>query len=126
MAKKILIIDDEPNLVVLLEARLKTQGYEILTAYDGQSGLEMAKKHKPNLIILDLMLPKIDGHKVCGLLKNDTRYAKIPIILFTARAQDSDRQMAKELGADAYITKPFEPKVLLSKIEELLLNQGNK
>jgi DNA-binding response OmpR family regulator len=126
MAKKILIIDDEPNLVVLLEARLKTQGYEILTAYDGQSGLEMAKKHKPDLIILDLMLPKIDGHKVCGLLKNDTRYAKIPIILFTARAQDSDRQMAKELGADAYITKPFESKVLLSKVEELLLNRGDK
>lgn len=126
MAKKILIIDDEANLVVLLESRLKTHGYEILTAYDGQSGLEMAKKYKPNLIILDLMLPKIDGHKVCGLLKNDTRYAKIPIILFTARAQDSDRQMAKELGADAYITKPFEPKVLLSKIEELLSNQGNK
>ncbi len=126
MAKKILIIDDEANLVVLLESRLKMHGYEVLTAFDGQSGLEMAKKYKPNLIILDLMLPKIDGHKVCGLLKNDTRYAKIPIILFTARAQDSDRQMAKELGADAYITKPFEPKVLLSKIEELLSSQGNQ
>jgi len=118
--KKILIVDDEPNLMVLLESRLKIQGYEVIMASDGQAGLETAKRCKPDLIILDLMLPKMDGYKVCGLLKNDTRYAKIPIILFTARIQESDRQMAKELGADAYVTKPFDPKILLAKIEELL------
>lgn len=118
--KKILIVDDEPNLMVLLESRLKIQGYEVMMASDGQAGLETAKRCKPDLIILDLMLPKMDGYKVCGLLKNDTRYAKIPIILFTARIQESDRQMAKELGADAYVTKPFDPKILLAKIEELL------
>lgn len=118
--KKILIVDDEPNLMVLLESRLKMQGYEVIMASDGQAGLETAKRQKPDLIILDLMLPKMDGYKVCGLLKNDTRYAKIPIILFTARTQESDRQTARELGADAYVTKPFDPKVLLAKIEELL------
>lgn len=118
--KRILIVDDEPNLMVLLESRLKIQGYEVIMASDGQAGLETAKRCKPDLIILDLMLPKMDGYKVCGLLKNDTRYAKIPIILFTARIQESDRQMAKELGADAYVTKPFDPKILLAKIEELL------
>ena len=125
MSKKILIIDDEINLVVLLESRLKMQGYEVITASDGQAGLEMAKKYKPDLIILDLMLPKMDGYTVCGLLKNDRRYAKIPIILFTARIQESDRQTGKEVGAEAYITKPFDPKVLMAKIEELLSKSSN-
>jgi len=68
----------------------------------------------------DVMMPKMDGYKVCGLLKNDARYSKIPIILFTARAQQDDAQVGKEVGADAYITKPFEPPILLAKIEELL------
>ena len=120
MAKKILVIDDEPQIVVLLENRLKASGYECLTAGDGLTALDMAKQHKPNLIILDLMLPKMDGYKVCGFLKKDSRYAKIPIILFTARAQDADKRLAEEVGADAYIVKPFEPKVLLEKIQELL------
>ena len=82
--------------------------------------VEKAKKEKPDLIILDLMLPKMDGYKVCGLLKADARYNKIPIIMFTARAQESDAKMGADVGADGYITKPFEPQALMAKIEELL------
>ena len=118
--KRILVVDDEAELVKAVQVRLKHEGHEVLTARDGQEGLEKARKEKPDLIILDLMLPKMDGYKVCGLLKADTRYSKIPIIMFTARAQESDVKMGKEVGANAYITKPFEHQVLLDKIAELL------
>ena len=118
--KRILVIEDEAELVQAIEIRLKQSDYEALIAYDGQEGLEKARKEKPDLIVLDLMLPKMDGYKVCGLLKSDTRYSKIPIIMFTARAQESDKKMGEEVGADAYITKPFDHQALLKKIKELL------
>ena len=120
MVKRILVVDDEPNIVLMLEGRLKANGYEVLSAGDGVTALDMVKKEKPDLVILDLMLPKMDGYKVCGLLKKDTRYAKIPIVMFTARAQEEDRKMGEEVGADAYLTKPFEPQILLAKIQELI------
>lgn len=120
MSKKILIVDDEIQLVEMVRIRLEAAGYEVIAAYDGQEGLDKAKKDKPDLIILDLMLPKMDGYKVCGLLKNDSRYSKIPIIMFTARAQEDDMKLGKELGAEEYLTKPFEPALLLDKIKELL------
>jgi len=120
MAKRILIVDDEVQLVEMVKMRLEAAGYEIISAYDGQEGFDKAKKDKPDLIILDLMLPKMDGYKVCGLLKNDARYSKIPIIMFTARVQDEDMRLGKDLGAEEYVTKPFDPKILLSKIKELL------
>jgi DNA-binding response OmpR family regulator len=118
--KKILVVDDEQDLVAIVKMRLEANNYEVLAAYDGQEGLDKARKENPDLIILDLMLPKMDGYKVCGLLKKDTRYSKVPIIMFTARAQESDKTLGGEVGADAYITKPFEPQVLLTKIKELL------
>lgn len=118
--KKILVVDDEIESVGLIKMQLEANDYETITAYDGQEGLEKAKKEKPDLIILDLMLPKTDGYKVCRMLKFDDKYKKIPIILFTARAQESDKKMGEEVGADAYIIKPFEPQVLLDKIKELL------
>ncbi|MCX5698451.1 MAG: response regulator [Candidatus Omnitrophica bacterium] len=120
MPKTILVVDDEPQLVDLVKMRLEANNYLVLTADDGQEALEKARQDKPDLIILDLMLPKMDGYKVCGLLKADARYNKIPIILFTARAQESDRKTGKDVGADAYITKPFEPQTLLGAIKELL------
>lgn len=120
MAKRILIVDDEPQMVDMLKIRLEASGYEIITAYDGQEGLEKARKEKPDLMILDLMLPKMDGYKVCGLLKKDARFAKIPIIIFTARAQQEDMALGEEMGANAYITKPFDSQVLLAKIAELI------
>lgn len=121
MAKKqILLVDDEPQLVDMVKMRLEANGYGVFVAYDGQEALEKARNEKPDLIILDLMLPKMDGYEVCGLLKKDSRYAKMPIIMFTAKAQEEDIKLGKEVGADAYITKPFEHQVLLSKIKELL------
>ena len=120
MAKRILIVDDEVQLVELVKMRLEAAGYETVSAYDGQEGFDKAKKEKPDLIILDLMLPKMDGYKVCGLLKNDARYSKIPIIMFTARVQEEDVRLGKDLGAEEYVTKPFDPKILLSKIKELI------
>lgn len=118
--KKILIVDDERDLVEMVSLRLKANGYRVITALDGMEALKKAKADGPDLIILDLMLPKMDGYKVCGLLKKDTRYAKIPIIMFTARAQGEDVKLGREMGADAYIRKPFEAKVLLAKVKELV------
>jgi DNA-binding response OmpR family regulator len=123
MPKKILLVEDEKDLASTIFFRLSTKGYEVILAYDGQEGLDKARADKPDLIILDLMLPKIDGYKVCALLKSDSRYSNIPILIFSARAQDEDRKKAKEAGADFYMTKPFEPEVLLSKLKELLKEQ---
>jgi len=117
---KILVVDDEEDIVALVRMRLETEGYEVIVASDGQQALDTAKKEMPNLIILDLMLPKIDGYKVCRMLKFDERYKKIPIILFTARSQGSDKDLGMEVGADAYLTKPFDSKVLLDNIKRLL------
>ena len=118
--KKILLVEDEKDMAYAVTLQLEAKGYEVITASDGKEGLDMARTKKPDLIILDLMLPKIDGYKVCRMLKFDDKYMKIPIILFTSRAQGSDKKTGKEVGADAYITKPFEPNVLLDKIHELL------
>ncbi|UCD14892.1 MAG: response regulator [Candidatus Omnitrophota bacterium] len=118
--KKILLVDDEPELVDLVKMRLETNDYEVITAYDGQEALRKARGQNPDLIILDLMLPKMDGYMICGLLKKDARYSKIPIVMFTARAQVEDKVLGENLGADAYLVKPFDPTVLLSKIKELL------
>ena len=121
--KKILVVDDEPDIVNMLKMRLEASGYEVIIAGDGNTAYNKAKSDSPDLIILDLMLPNMDGYQVCGLLKKDTRYAKIPIIIFTARAQKSDQDLGLEVGANAYITKPFEAKELLEKIKSLLGGQ---
>lgn len=117
---RILLVDDEPDLVQMVSVRLAASGYEVIPAYDGQQALDQVKQVKPNLIILDLMLPKLDGYKVCRLLKFDERTKHIPVLIFTARAQVEDVTLATECGADAYLTKPFEAKTLLAKLQELL------
>ena len=116
----ILLVDDEPDLVELVSQRLQATGYDVMTACDGQQALDQVKKKRPDLIILDLMLPKLDGYKVCRLLKFDERYKRIPILIFTARAQEEDIKLATECGADEYLTKPFEAKILLEKLKGLL------
>ncbi len=121
---RLLLVDDEPDLVQMVSVRLKAAGYEVSTAYDGQEALDKVKQARPDLMILDLMLPKLDGYKVCRLLKFDERTKSIPILIFTARAQVEDVTLATECGADAYLTKPFEAKALLGKIQELLLAAG--
>lgn len=118
--KRILLVEDEKDMAYAVTLQLEAKGYEVITASDGREGLDKAHTRKPDLIILDLMLPKLDGYKVCRMLKFDNKYKDIPIILFTARAQESDKKTGKEVGADAYITKPFEPSVLLGTISELL------
>ncbi|MFH1387031.1 MAG: response regulator [bacterium] len=120
MAKKILVVDDEPELVVLTKARLEASGYEVITAADGEAGLKKAHEEKPDLIILDLMLPKMDGYQICRLLKFDANYSHIPIIMLTARLQDEDKKMGLEVGANAFFTKPFDNQLILAKVKELL------
>jgi len=94
--KKILVVDDEPNITMVMQEQLELQGYSVIVASDGTEGLEKAKKEKPDLIILDVMLPKMNGYEVCGLLKQDEKYASIPIILFTGRTQDSEKELGKK------------------------------
>ncbi len=118
--KKILLVDDEPQLVEMVKMRLEANNYEVILASNGEQALEKARGEKPDLIILDIMLPKMDGYKVCRMLKFDDKYSSIPVIMFTARSQKSEKSMGEEVGADAYIIKPFEPKMLLIKIKELL------
>ncbi len=118
--KRILVIDDEPDMLYALKMQFEASHYEVLTAQDGQEGLNLARKEMPDLIILDLMLPKLDGYKVCRMLKFDKKYNAIPIMMFTARAQQSDEQLGYEVGADAYMAKPFEPSKLMEKIKGLL------
>ena len=107
-AKKILVVDDEPELVKALELRFSNEGFHVITAADGEEGLRKAKEEGPDLIILDIMLPKMDGYKVCNQLKSDARYQQIPIIMLTVKYQDKDKIEGFKTGADEYITKPFE------------------
>lgn len=118
--KRLLLVEDEEALVELMKVRLEANGYEIMVAVDGQQGLELARQFRPDLMILDLMLPKMNGYEVCALLKQDKNYSAIPILIFTARAQENDKKLALDVGADDYIVKPFEPPALLAKIDKLL------
>ena len=120
MPKKILIVDDEPNLLEIVQISLEMEGYECIVAYDGFRALDRARKEKPDLIILDVMLPGLNGYKVCRLLKFDEQYKHIPIIMLTAEAQEKDRLTGEKTGADYYMTKPFEADKLLAKVAELL------
>ncbi len=117
---KILIVDDESDIVSALTIRLESLGYEIISAEDGITALEKARSEKPDLILLDVMLPKLDGYKVCRMLKFDEKYKDIPIIIITAKGEELNRRMGMDMGANAYITKPFKPEDLTSKIKELL------
>jgi len=115
--KKILVVDDEPDLVETVRFPLEMEGYQVLVSYNGEDGLTQARREKPDLIILDLMLPKLDGYKVCRLLKFDERYKHIPILMLTAKVQERDRILGKETGADEYMTKPFDIDQLMEKVK---------
>ncbi|MCB0834371.1 MAG: response regulator [Bacteroidetes bacterium] len=115
---RILIVDDYQNLVELMALRLRAEGYEVITAFDGMQGLQLARTQHPDLVILDVLLPKMDGFKVCRLLKFDERFRKTPIIMLTSRARDIDRQMGMDMGADAYFLKPYDPSILLREIHD--------
>ncbi len=122
--KRILVVEDQAAIINMLRMRLEANNYEVITAVNGQEGLEKARKENPNLIILDIMLPKMNGYKVCQLLKADPKYRAIPIIISSGRTPQEIRKVGQEVGADAYVSKPFEAAVLLSKIKELLEKNG--
>ena len=117
---KILLVDDEPSLVKVVSRRLESEGYEVSVAMDGQEALDKVMEQRPDLIVLDVMLPKISGYEVCRKLKWDLRYQKIPVLMFTAKVQEIDERIGFEAGADAYLRKPFRAPELLEKIKELL------
>ena len=122
MAEKsrILLVDDEPSIVKMVGKRLEVEGFEVVVAMDGQDALEKARTVNPDLIVLDLMLPKLNGYEVCTMLKQDGRYQRIPIVMFTAKAQDKDEKMGLECGANAYVRKPFRAQELLERIRGLI------
>ena len=122
--KKILVVDDEPDIVELIQIRLVRKGYEVICAYNGTEALQLTKKHKPHCIILDMMLPDIQGSSVCAQLKSDEKYHMIPIILLTARTRDYDKDIGRAVKADAYMTKPFNQDELLSKVQELITGKS--
>ena len=117
---RVLVVDDEADLVRILQFGLQAIGYEVETASDGQEALKKARETKPDIILLDLMLPKLDGYKVCRLLKFDERYKNIPIIVLSARTQEGDQLLAMEMGANRFVTKPYDFAEVLSHIETLL------
>ena len=114
MAKKILVVDDEPNIVDILRFNLQREGYEVLAAYDGQEGLDKARSEGPDLILLDVMLPMMDGFQVCEELRKTDRLT--PIIMLTAREEERDRVMGLELGADDYVVKPLSVRELMARV----------
>ncbi|OGB90525.1 hypothetical protein A2625_03150 [candidate division WOR-1 bacterium RIFCSPHIGHO2_01_FULL_53_15] len=122
--KKILVVDDEPDVASLLTLMLKAQGYDVITAGDGQAALEKARGANPDLILLDVMLPRLDGYKVARMLKFDENYSHIPIIMLTAKIQEKDKEIGLEMGANDYVTKPFDTAALLAKIRERLAKKG--
>ena len=120
MRSKILVVDDEPEAVELVEFNLQQAGYEVISAADGAEALLKSRARKPNLIVLDLMLPEMSGLEVCKTLRRDPATAGIPIIMLTARAAEIDRVLGLELGADDYITKPFSPRELVLRVKKIL------
>ncbi len=126
MKEKILIVDDEKDIVKMLDYNLKKEGYRTISAHDGEKALDFTRRDAPDLIILDLMLPGMDGLEVCKNLKGDTKTAHIPVIMLTAKAQEADKIVGLELGADDYITKPFSPRELVARVKAVLRRSKEK
>jgi len=121
MSVKILVVDDEPKIVDILDYNLRNEGYETIIAHDGEAGLRLALSEKPDLVLLDVMMPKMDGYEVCKRLR---AVSQVPIIMLTARAEEQDKVLSFELGADDYITKPFGNRELLARVMANLRRTG--
>jgi DNA-binding response OmpR family regulator len=124
--KRILVVDDELDMLMVIKLRLEASGYKVITAADGLEGLNLARKEIPDLIILDIMLPKMNGYKVSRFLKFDEKFKCIPIIMLTALSRDQDRSTGVETGADAYLTKPFESEQLIATVRGFLSDSYNR
>jgi len=122
---RILAVDDSPTVLEMIRTILESGGYEVITAADGSEALNTARTEAPDLIVLDVMLPKLDGYKVCRLLKYDQKYQQIPIIMLTAKAEEQSMATGIRTGADQYLTKPIEPELLLETVAtELSRSRG--
>ena len=119
-SKKILIVDDEPDIIEFLQYNLKKEGFSVVSANDGNQAITVAEKEKPDLIILDIMMPEMDGVETCRLLRSRQEFASIPVAFLTARDEDFSQIAALDVGGDDYITKPIKPRVLISRIQALL------
>jgi phosphate regulon transcriptional regulator PhoB len=122
----VLLIEDEKNILELVKYNLEQEGFRVLTATKGNAGLETALKEKPALVILDLMLPEINGLEICKTLKRNDKTRTIPIIMLTAKGTESDKVVGLELGADDYITKPFSPRELVARVKAVLRRSHEK
>ncbi len=118
--KKILVVDDEPDILMGIKDLLTFEGFQVITAEDGQTALSVARKENPDLIILDLMLPKLDGYKVCRLLKFDKKRKDLPILMLTARTQAEEKQMGLAMHANEYIFKPYNAQELVNLVKKYL------
>ena len=124
---KILAVDDDAMVLAVIKKRLEFAGYEVITAMEGLEGLKKARSENPDLIVLDLILPNLNGYQICAMLKRDSKYRNIPIIMLTSRSQKADIAEGMKAGADAYITKPYDPDEFIAKIQILLTgSQQNK
>ena len=122
MAKgKILVVDDEINITQILEFSIGAEGYEVITAANGEEAIDKARREQPDLIILDIMMPKIDGYEACRILKANPLTKNIPVVLLTAKGRDIDKKLGYEVGATDYIVKPFSPNKLVDRIHQLLV-----
>ena len=120
MARKVLIADDEQNIVISLEFLLKREGFEVLVASDGEAALQMIAEHHPDLVLLDVMMPKRNGYEVCQRLREHADWKQIKVIMLTAKGRDAEVSKGVSLGADLYVTKPFSNSELVAKVNGLL------
>lgn len=120
MTKKILIVDDEPNIVISVEYLLSLEGFEVLVARDGEEGLAQIRADRPDLVVLDIMMPRLDGFEVCKAVRADPTLAGVRILMLTAKGREAEIAKGLSLGADAYIPKPFSTRELVAKVKELL------
>ncbi len=117
---KILVVDDEINITQILQFSIGAEGYEVITAQNGEEAIDKAKREQPDLIILDIMMPRIDGYEACRILKANPMTKNIPVVLLTAKGRDIDKRLGQEVGAIDYIVKPFSPNKLINRIQKLL------
>ena len=120
--RRVLVVDDEPSIAKILRKQLEVAGFEVAVAVDGAEGLVKVREFRPELIVLDVMLPKLSGHQVCATLKQDAELKVIPVLMLTAKAQRKDQDEGLQSGADAFLTKPFQLEELLGQVRRLLGN----
>lgn len=120
MSQHILIVDDEKNIAISVDYLLRREGYQVSVAHDGEEGLRLIQSDRPDLVLLDIMMPKLNGFQVCEAVRQDPALAGIRIVMLTAKGRDAEKEKGLALGADAYITKPFSTRELVSQIKALL------